>query len=356
MYEQLKSLLYLAEPEWAHEHTLLLAQGLSHTKTGPWLADFLWGYEDDRLSVEIGGLVFPNPVGLAAGFDKDGVAIGLLEAVGFGAIEVGTLTPKPQLGNPQPRLFRLVEDKALINRMGFNNGGIDRFVNRVSGQTRKRPLGVNLGKNKDTPNEQAGADYCYGLEKTYDLGDYFTINISSPNTVGLRALQEEKSLLPLLQEITAKRDHLARFSGKRKPLWLKVAPDLSAKEMEVICQIALSLKIDALVVSNTTLERPALADLNRSQTGGLSGAPLTAKADQALDWAFGYTHGQIPLVGVGGIMNAAQALRKFELGASFVQVYSGLIFSGPGLVKQIKEGLIASLNRERLPRLPKRVV
>lgn len=356
MFHSLKPLLYQLEPEWVHEATLDVARAVGSSRRLERLVEILFDFEDQRLTVEMGPLSFPNPVGLAAGFDKNGVALSLLYALGFGAVEVGTLTPRPQPGNPQPRLFRLVEDQAIINRMGFNNHGVEAFVAQVRGRKFDRPLGVNLGKNKGTPNDQAAQDYCIGLEKAYEVADYFTINISSPNTVGLRDLQSEESLVPLLKALLEQRQKLANRSGKKKPLWLKIAPDLNRESLTVVCQIALELKLDALVLTNTTLERPGLKSLNGTQAGGLSGQPLASLSNQALDFAFGVTGGKLPLVGVGGIFSAQDAWTKLELGASLVQVYTGLIFEGPGLVRKIKQGLVERLNQQRAYGLPKRVV
>jgi len=356
MYRQLAKLLYQFEPEWVHQRTMNLGQGVSNAASLISLVEFLFGFEDSRLTTEVGSLEFPNPIGLAAGFDKDGLAVPLLFALGFGAVEVGTLTPKAQAGNPKPRLFRLLEDQAIINRMGFNNDGIDAFVRHASTLQCKYPLGVNLGKNKLTENDKAADDYCIGLERSYAVGDYFTINISSPNTAGLRDLQSETSLLPLLKKILATRDQLSGQTGKKKPLWLKVAPDLTDDQLEVICQIALELKIDALVLTNTTLDRGNISDLNASQAGGLSGKPLLSRSNAILSKAFEYTSGKLPLVGVGGVFTAEDAWKKLELGASFVQIYTSLIYQGPSVVKSINKGLVKQLNQNRAITLPKRVV
>jgi len=355
MYHQIAKFLFQLDPEWVHHQTIGLGSAVSKSKSLVPLMEFLLGFEDNRLNAQVGSLEFPNPIGLAAGFDKDGVSVPLLFAMGFGAVEVGTLTPKAQPGNPKPRLFRLSDSEAIINRMGFNNQGIEAFVKQATSLQSTRPLGVNLGKNKLTANEKAAEDYCIGLTKSYDVGDYFAINISSPNTEGLRDLQSEDSLMPLLKEIIKTRDQLSR-QNEKKPLWLKVAPDLTDDQLKVICQIALELKIDALVLTNTTLDREGLKDLNAVQSGGLSGRPLLSKSNQILSKAFEYTSGKLPLVGVGGVFTAEDAWKKLELGASFVQIYTGLIYQGPSVVKAIKKGLVARLNENRATSLPKRVV
>lgn len=362
LYPLLRPLLYNFSAETAHEMMMNLGRAVGGSARLTRLFELIFDFEDERLETQVGNLRFPNPVGLAAGFDKDGVILPLLEALGFGGIEVGTLTPRPQEGNEKPRLFRLTEDEAIINRMGFNNQGIEAFVKRHQNRPapeekrRHRPLGVNLGKNKLTPNEEAGQDYCRGLKAAYSVGDYFTVNISSPNTQGLRDLQSEDSLLPLIRAILAQRQELIDQGQQKKPIWLKVAPDLEGDQLQVICQIALELKLDALVLTNTTLARDGLKSLNATQTGGLSGRPLCEKADQVLSEAARLTRGKLPLVGVGGVFEAGDLWRKLELGASFVQIYTGLIYQGPGLAQQLKRGLVQRLNAQRARQLPKRVV
>ncbi|MDT8448195.1 MAG: quinone-dependent dihydroorotate dehydrogenase [bacterium] len=360
LYPLVRPLLYNFSPEWVHDQMMALGRAIGGSRRLTRLVELIYDYEDERLFCKVGELEFPNPIGLAAGFDKDGLIVPLLEALGFGAVEIGTLTPRPQPGNPQPRLFRLAEDQAIINRMGFNNGGVEacctRLAKQIRDERRKRPLGINLGKNKDTPNAQAAEDYCFGLERAYPWAEYFTINISSPNTQGLRDLQSEDSLLPLLKAILAQREKLAGKHGERKPVWLKVAPDLEGEQLEVICQIALQLKLDALVLTNTTLRRENLTNLNRTQAGGLSGRPLRLLSNQILDRAAVLTAGKIPLVGVGGIFEGQDVWDKLELGASMVQIYTGMIYQGPALVNQLKQDLVRRLNEQRKRQIPKRVV
>lgn len=283
--------------------------------------------------VEIAGLQFPNPVGLAAGLDKDAEAIAGLFGLGFGSVEVGTLTPRPQPGNPKPRLFRLVEDEAVINRMGFNNGGIDAALARVAALPKRAGmLGINVGANKDSSDRVA--DYALGVAKAAPLADYLTINVSSPNTPGLRDLQSR----PALDELLAAAD-AARHAGKRTPLFLKIAPDLDRAGMEGAIGAAIDHHVDALIVSNTTLSRPPLRSAHAGEAGGLSGAPLRELARAKLIEAREITGGALPLISVGGIDSADEARRRIDSGASLVQIYSALVFKGPGLPRRIAREL-----------------
>jgi dihydroorotate dehydrogenase len=288
-----------------------------------------------RLAQVVAGLHFPNPVGLAAGVDKDGEAVAGFFGLGFGSVEVGTLTPKPQAGNPRPRLFRLVEDRAVINRMGFNNGGLDAAIPRL-GKLWPGVLGVNVGANKDSADRVA--DYAHGVACAAKVADYITINISSPNTPGLRDLQKGAAL----------RDLLAATGDARGlvPLFLKVAPDLEPDEIDDIARAAIEAHVDALIVSNTTVSRPALQSANAEETGGLSGAPLAPLARQRLADFRTATGGAIPLVSVGGIGSAAEAYARIRAGASLVQLYSALVYEGPGLARRIAAGLDQLLARD----------
>lgn len=338
-----KTLLHSLDPEQIHDLTVAF---LSQIKNFPGLLKLIsafYNFEDSKLNTSIGNLKFSNPIGLAAGFDKDGVAVSVLQALGFGHIETGTVTPKPQSGNSKPRLFRLSADQALINRMGFNNKGIEVLVNSLSKVKRQVPIGINLGKNKITPLNEAHNDYVQGLSQSWNSADYFTINISSPNTKDLRSLQKEDFLFPLLKKIMAAKTELANRWNKDRQIWLKIAPDLNENEIEVIVQIALELKIDALIVSNTTISRPELVSGERTQTGGLSGKPLLEISNHVLKSVSGYTKGRIPLIGVGGIFEAQDIFDKLSLGASLVQIYTGLIFEGPGIVKKLKQQLLKIL-------------
>ena len=351
IYPLLKPLLFKSDPEHAHEKIMGLGRKLSKSPALLNALRALYYLEDEKLRVQIGDLSFPNPIGLAAGFDKNAEAIPLFEALGFGSVEVGTVTPKGQMGNDKPRLFRLLEDKAIINRMGFNNDGVKAMSHRVSEVSKNIVLGINIGKNKTTPNEDALSDYQICLNEAYGQGDYFTINISSPNTPGLRGLQELESLTPLLEGLLETREKLAKEHGK-KQLWLKLAPDLSTEELEKICGLSMQLKLDALVLTNTTLARPDnLKNQNKGEMGGLSGKPVRALSNQKLKEASQFTGGKIPLIGVGGIFHAKDVVEKLTLGASMVQIYSGLIYEGPGLIKEIKKGLISVIQESGGKRL-----
>jgi len=290
----------------------------------------VFGSDMVRSPIHLGGLTFPNRIGLAAGLDKDAEAIPGLFALGFGAVEVGTLTPRPQPGNPKPRLFRLAEDEAVINRMGFNNGGIDAALARIARlKTRKGVLGINVGANKDSDNRVA--DYALGVGKAAAHADYITINVSSPNTPGLRDLQSR----PALDELLAA-SHAAR--GK-VPLFLKVAPDLDRAGLEGAIRAALDNHVDALIVSNTTISRPPLRSAHAGEAGGLSGKPLTELARAKLVEAAEIAAGALPLISAGGIDSPDEAKRRIDAGATLVQVYSALVFKGPGLVRAIARAL-----------------
>jgi dihydroorotate dehydrogenase len=354
VYQSFRSLLFKLEPETAHNLTLQLLRLAGILLPTRWLLNRL--YSAPLKPVEVFGLKFKNPVGLAAGYDKDGIAIMGLAALGFGHIEIGTITPRPQPGNPRPRVFRLVEDQAVINRMGFPSRGSEYMQMRLNPvfnrgfqewligipmrkahKAYNRPdaiLGVNLGKNKDTPNEQAVFDYLALLQSFAPLADYLTINVSSPNTVGLRSLQGHDALQGLLTQLHAQRIHEQKRLEKSLPLLVKLAPDLSDKDLDDALGVILDTGMDGIIAANTTLARDGLSTATQ-ETGGLSGKPLTTRSDEFLVRVMARVAGRIPVVGVGGIMNVADAKRKLDLGAALVQVYTGLIYSGPGLVKQI---------------------
>ena len=294
--------------------------------------------DDPVLAVEIAGLRLPNPVGLAAGLDKNGEALKGLSRLGFGFIECGSVTPRAQDGNPKPRLFRLSEDRAIINRMGFNNAGVEAFADRLSARPAGTVIGANLGANKDV--EDRAADYVAGLTRLEGLADYFTVNISSPNTPGLRALQGRDALDDLLGRVAEARASAA-------PVFLKIAPDLTAAEIAMIVEAALAHRIDALIVSNTTLDRPVtLKSAFAGESGGLSGAPLRDRALDALRHAAEAASGRLPLIGVGGVASGADAWARIRAGASAIQLYSALIYEGPGLVGRIKRDLVLRLRAE----------
>lgn len=308
--------------------------------------------DDPRLGVRAFGLDFPNPLGLAAGFDKHGAAVDAMLSLGFGFAEVGTVTPLPQPGNPRPRLFRLAADEAVINRFGFNSEGFAAVAARLA---RRRAgdgggiVGVNIGANKEAADRVA--DYAAGVRAFAGLADFFTINVSSPNTPGLRDLQQSAVLDDLLARVIAARDEAAAGCG-RTPVLLKIAPDLSLAELDSVVARARARKIDGLIVSNTTLARPALLDAALAkQAGGLSGRPLFALSTQMLASAYLRVEGQFPLIGVGGIDSAARAFAKIEAGASLIQLYSALVFKGLGLPAAINAGLLAELDRRGLPHI-----
>lgn len=300
-------------------------------------------FEDPVLRVKLWGLEFPNPVGLAAGFDKNAEVIGPMLDQGFGFVEVGSVTPRPQPGNPKPRLFRLPGDGAVINRMGFNNEGVPAMARRLSRRRRPGVLGVNLGKNKTT--EDAAADYELGVEALASHADYLVVNVSSPNTPGLRALQGREQLEELLTRV---RDALVRSCGEgRPPLLLKIAPDLTDEDKKDISEVALSVGLDGLICTNTTIERPdSLTDVHAAETGGLSGRPLFEPSTRVLSEIYALTEGKIPLIGVGGIASGEDAYAKIRAGASLVQLYSALVYRGPGLVNRIKRDLAELLKRD----------
>ena len=287
------------------------------------------------------GLTFPNPVGLAAGLDKNGAHAEALFALGFGFVEVGTVTPKPQEGNPKPRMFRLPQHRAVINRLGFNNDGVDALVRNV-GRIRRRSglLGINIGKNKTTPNESAETDYLFCLERVYPLADYVTINISSPNTAGLRELQEEQSLRKLVSTLREAQERLGAQHGKRVPMLVKVAPDLSDDDVDAAARVLSDLEVDGVIATNTTVSRISVQGHPHSrETGGLSGEPLMNKSTAVLRMLRTRMPERIPLIGVGGILSGADAAKKMAAGASLVQLYTGLVYRGPTLIGECVEAM-----------------
>lgn len=321
LFSLARPLLFGLDPELAHRFTINALRWLPSKKS-------IAG--DSVLSSHCAGVLFPSPVGLAAGFDKDGEVTAAMLGLGFGSVEVGTLTPLPQVGNPKPRLFRLVEDQAVINRMGFNNGGQTAAHVRLAAARGVGVIGVNVGANKDSVDRIA--DYVAGVRAMADVADYLTINISSPNTPGLRGLQDKGQLLELLDAVRAAR-------GKSGPsLFLKLAPDLESQAIDDIAAIAVP-RVEALIISNTTLERTGLTSRHASENGGMSGAPLGPLAHQRLRDFRKATGGAIPLIAAGGIASADDAYARIRSGASLVQLYSALVYHGPGLVKRITDGL-----------------
>ena len=286
------------------------------------------------------GLTFPNAVGLAAGLDKNGAVIDAMAALGFGFIEVGTVTPRPQPGNPKPRLFRLVEAQGIINRFGFNNLGVDHLIENVKSANYRGILGINIGKNFDTPMENAVDDYLICLRKVYAYASYITVNISSPNTKNLRALQEKEALAQLLALLKLEQEKLSQQHGRYVPIALKIAPDLDAQQLNEIADLLLEHKIDAVIATNTTLSREQVQGLkNAEEAGGLSGAPVKEKSTLVIQHLSQRLQGALPIIGVGGILSGADAVEKIAAGADLVQLYSGLIYKGPQLIRDVCRSL-----------------
>jgi dihydroorotate dehydrogenase len=328
--------LRLLDPEEAH--------GLTMTALALGLGPGDRARPDPVLAVSLAGLELANPIGLAAGFDKDAKAPKALLRAGFGFVECGTTTPRPQSGNPRPRLFRLPADRAVINRMGFNNGGLEVFAAGLSAPRGPGIVGANVGANKDSRDR--AQDYVTGLKRLWTLADYFTLNVSSPNTPGLRDLQGRTALEDLLGAVGAARRDLASRHGQR-PIFLKIAPDLTEADVQDIVEVAMAGGIDALIISNTTLARPeGLKGAARGETGGLSGAPLLAASTRVLSWARAASGGRLALIGVGGISSAADAYAKIRAGASAVQLYTALAYEGPALVSRLKADLAARLRAD----------
>ncbi len=297
------------------------------------------------------GLEFRNPVGLAAGFDKNGIAVPALSALGFGFVEVGTVTSEPQPGNPKPRLFRLPEDRALINRLGFNNSGASQLAENLKRHRPSCVLGVNIGKSRSVAVEDAIPDYLKSFDAVYDIADYIAVNVSSPNTPNLRELQRADLLTELLQSLQKRNAELARAnSGRSRPLLLKIAPDLDQPQIESIIEVALRTNISGIIATNTTVAREGLrtsaVEVQACGEGGLSGAPLRERSNQVISLAHQLTRGELPIIGVGGIFTAEDAWDKICAGASLIQLYTGFIYEGPGVAKRINEGLLEILRRE----------
>ncbi len=338
MYRFIKPILFLFQPEKAHLITTKLLNLTLRIPLGKGLIKYLYDYKNPILAQNVFGLNFKNPVGLAAGFDKNAELIDDFTHLGFGFIEIGTLTPKAQSGNPQPRLFRLAQDEALINRMGFNNEGVECALERLKARKSNIIVGGNIGKNKSTPNEEALADYLICFEKLYPYVDYFVVNVSSPNTPRLRALQEKEPLTQLLKS-------LQKNNSKKpvpKPILLKIAPDLSEAQLDDIIEITNLLSLDGLIVSNTTIDRSGLAlpkkDIEKIGSGGLSGKPVFKKSNDVLRYIKKGV-ANVPIIAVGGIMSAQDAIEKLEAGATLIQIYTGLVYRGPKLIREINRAI-----------------
>lgn len=339
MYKLLiRPILFCFDPEKVHYFTFSLIRLVSKIPGFPSLFKALYEVNDSRLETEVFGLKFKNPVGLAAGFDKDASLYKELSNFGFGFIEIGTLTPKGQEGNPKKRLFRLKEDQAIINRMGFNNGGVQEAIVRLK-KNNGVLIGGNIGKNKLTPNEEATSDYEICFDALFDYVDYFVVNVSSPNTPNLRALQDKEPLTQLLQTLENK--NLAK--PKQKPILLKIAPDLTDEQLLDIIDIVKQTKIAGVIATNTTLSREGLQSQNKVETGGMSGKPLAHRSTEVIRFLSEKSNKAFPIIGVGGIHSAEDAIQKLEAGASLVQLYTGFIYEGPALVKAINKKILERL-------------
>lgn len=328
-----RPMLLLMEPERAHEVTLKSLESGMFGATGP---------DDARLGVDIWSGHLPNPIGIAAGFDKNGRVPDVLLRVGFGFAEIGTVTPLPQSGNPKPRVFRLINDRALINRLGFNNAGHDDVKARLAKRDKHGFMGVNVGANKDAADRTA--DYVKGIATFYDDADYFMVNISSPNTPGLRDLQAPAALDELLGRVMAARAERVAAGRHTVPIAVKIAPDVAVEDLPAICERLEAHNVDAIAVSNTTLARPQSIDRHfQKEAGGLSGRPLFERSTIVLAKVYQLTGGRVPLIGIGGIESGATALQKIEAGATLIQLYTALVYEGPSLIERIKDDIIAAV-------------
>jgi dihydroorotate dehydrogenase len=332
MYPVIRSLLFRFDPEDVHSLVLILIRWAGLIPPSYALLRALYGYDDPRLEVEVFGVRFKNRVGLAAGYDKNGVGVRGLSALGFGHIEVGTVTRGPQAGNPRPRVHRVIEAGALINSMGFPNDGVDALRIR-RGDAR---VGINIGKSKETPIEHAAADYCALLEQVYRQADYVTLNVSSPNTLNLRRLQARETIEELLKAVVEARNGLQ----PRVPLLVKIAPDLTEAEVDDVLGAVALAGIDGIIATNTTISRAGIPARYADLPGGLSGAPLRQRSTELVRYIAQQTAGRLPIIGVGGIDSPDAAREKLDAGASLVQVYTGLVYAGPGLVKAINRDCI----------------
>ena len=337
MYRIVRFILFLFNPEFIHHTTFKIIKFVAIFPGAMWLWRLIFKIKVPSLEREVFGLKFDNPVGLAAGFDKDSKLFDELSSFGFGFVEIGTVTPLPQDGNPKPRLFRLKDDSGLINRMGFNNQGIEAVVARLRRKKSDIIIGGNIGKNKNTPNEDAVNDYSICFEKLFTYVDYFAVNVSSPNTPGLRDLQEKEPLTALLNSLQV----LNNKKDKRKPILLKIAPDLTNDQLDDIIDIVADTKIDGVIATNTTIERSGLKTAkNKVETignGGLSGKPVGLRSTQVIKYLAEKSNKAFPIIGVGGIHSAEEALEKLDAGATLLQIYTGFIYEGPSLVKRINK-------------------
>ena len=347
MYSLIKPILFKFDPENIHYFVTRNLKRANRFPGGAALSRAIWDIKDHRLQKEVFGLKFINPVGLAAGFDKNAEVISELANMGFGFIEVGTVTPLPQPGNPKPRMFRSPADKAIINRMGFNNLGVDVVAERIAAYRKKASasqkgllIGGNIGKNKNTPNENAVSDYIKCFDRLFDVVDYFVVNVSSPNTPGLRALQEKEPLMDLLNTLQQRNSK----NNISKPILLKIAPDLTSEQLNDIVEIVQHTKIAGVIATNTTIDKSSLSiEKLKEEAGGLSGAPLTKRSTEVIRYLADKSNRSFPIIGVGGIHSEEDALEKLNAGASLVQLYTGFIYEGPGLIKRINKRILSTL-------------
>ncbi len=347
LYQLIRPILFRFDPETIHEQTLRALRNAAKIPGIQQAIASFFRYEHPALQTEVFGKIFPNPIGLAAGFDKNGIVFNPLFALGFGFVEVGTVTPLPQPGNPTPRIFRLREDQALINRLGFNNQGVDALVKHVRETPPTGILGINIGKNKETPIEKAHDDYETALRKIYDHAGYIVINVSSPNTEKLRALQEKDSLHRLMGQLLKIREELAQQGKSKKVILLKIAPDLTDETFEDIVTIVQEFTLDGIIATNTTLKRDHLKNSQTAhQQGGLSGAPLCSLSTKMVGKFYQKLGASVPIIGVGGIFTGRDVYEKIRAGASLVQIYTGLVYQGPMIVKLIKQELFQLLEQD----------
>ena len=336
MYKKIISpFLFLFDPEKIHTFTFFLIKVFFKIPILGFIIESFYKVENPKLVRKLFGLTFENPVGIAAGFDKNATHISEFEKFGFGFIEIGTVTPKPQHGNPKKRLFRLKEDTAIINRMGFNNDGVTKIKNRLK-KNYNVLIGGNIGKNKVTPNSQAKNDYIICFKELYNYVDYFVVNVSSPNTPGLRELQSKEFLNDLFIDLNKLRSN----ETIKKPILIKISPDLSKEKILEILEVIDNNNIDGIIATNTTIDYPNLKSKNKNETGGLSGAPLYAKSNEVISFISKKTNGKLPIIGVGGISTPEQAVKKIEAGAHLIQLYTGIIYEGPGIVRKINKKLL----------------
>lgn len=353
MYSFVRPALFTLDPERAHDVTMA---SLSRASKVPFLTNQIsriFGRCVPDLPVTCMGLDFKHPIGLAAGLDKDAIALPAFSAMGFSGVEMGTVTPKPQPGNDKPRMFRLLEDEALINRMGFNSGGVDAFLSNIRKTEKTAVAGINIGKNAVTPIEEAHLDYVSAMQRVYSQADYITVNISSPNTKSLRELQNEESLDELLMKLKVAQAKCQKVHKRYVPIALKVAPDLSSDEIESIAELVLSHQFDAVIASNTTISRPeTLKSKHAAEGGGLSGAPVKDLATDCISQFYKRLNGKVQIIGVGGVKDADDAWEKLLAGADYIQVYSQFIYQGPSMIGDIVKGLKAKVQAQGFEDLP----